>query len=590
MDINVYFGQNDSENSPADLRLCNGRCFNEKIKDFYTGCIEGELKRIQPDIKKWDEFLFKYINLDLPIYWIRKYESSGDKFNNKNNNRRSCLTLVVDNNTNTVKFAYAFVSNYDAQELYNMIRNGVDAPNEKDFLEMLQKGEYQFHYQEDGKDCQDNLVSYFDKRGNIKGGVLNLQNWYLAHINGVNDIPYENKYHLSNAQINELFFPKGHVNDWVQVPLEDFENFEFNRNKTNTNLDRRVRIIDINDIYKDFRQLEPDAPNDEIDDLYKNLLKAHFLRFVHPINYFLVPSKKCEVNYIFGRKNVSIGEYGHLIEYIKNKRKNIFSNSIIKKAEDNMMLPTVGISKMDYGSEKIYISYGNAYIDYSFLNDEQKVQAPAGYNTLEDFIKKVNSGNGNQYNLIIYYSVSNKEYQIAYSPKKQISQLGIKSKIVIDIKKNLGRNIDMRLLDYIRIDIDNSKTSSNSGSPKKSKNSKNNTNCSKQRKYGSKDHTIYQLDGVTIGKKTKLPAEIIKKAIKDHKISDYKELVNTFIDVGMKKSNFKESGKIKDNSRWISYDCFDLNGVKFAVTNQWTKDKIRGFIERSKKVFNYDIK
>lgn len=439
--INDYFEKTDSQNSHSTLKLRNGRYFNEKIKDFYTECIEGELKRIESYIAKWDEFLFNYVNLDLPIYWIRKYESSGDKFNKKNNNRRSCLTLVVDNNTNTVKFAYAFVSNYDAQELYNMIRNGVDAPNEKDFLEMLQKGEYQFHYQEDGKDCQDNLVSYFEKRGNIKGGVLNLQNWYLAHINGVNDIPYENEYHLSNAQINELFFPKGLVSDWKQVSLlNNFTNFKFNRNKTNTNLDRRVRIIDINDIYENFRKLEPNATNAEIDELYKKLLKAHFLRFVHPINYFLVPSKKCEVNNIFGRKNVSIGEYGHLIEYIKNKRKNIFDNSLIKKAEESMLLQSNNDSKKSYGDEKIYISYGNAYIDYSFLNDEQKVQVPAGYNTLEDFIG-VNSGNGNQYNLIIYYSVSNKEYHIAYSPKKQISQLGIKSKIIDDIKKTLAETL-----------------------------------------------------------------------------------------------------------------------------------------------------
>lgn len=148
----------------------------------------------------------------------------------------------------------------------------------------------------------------------------------------------------------------------------------------------------------------------------------------------------------------------------------------------------------------------------------------------------------------------------------------------------------MRLLDYIRIDFDNSITSSNFGSPKKSKNSKNNTNCSKQRKYASKDHTIYQLDGVTIGKKTKLPAEIIKKAIKDQKISEYKKLVNIFINVGKKKCNFKELGKINDKSRWIFDDCFDLNGVKFAVTNQWTKEIIKGFIEKSKQVFNYDIK
>ena len=48
--INDYFKNTDSENSHTTLRLCNGRYFNEKIKDFYTECIEYELKRIEPYI------------------------------------------------------------------------------------------------------------------------------------------------------------------------------------------------------------------------------------------------------------------------------------------------------------------------------------------------------------------------------------------------------------------------------------------------------------------------------------------------------------------------------------------------------------
>lgn len=591
--INDYFKNTDSENSGPSLKLPYGPIFLEKIDDLYTKCIEVELRSIAPRIEKWNQFLFNYINLDLPIYWIRKYESCGDKFNNKNNNRRSCLTLVVDKINNTVKFAYAFISNYDAQELYNMIRNGVDAPNEKDFLGMLQKGEYQFHYQEDGKDCQDDLVSYFDKRGNIKGGVLNFQNWYLAHIYDVNGVEYSNKYGLSTAQINELFFPKGDVDDWKPVSkLKDYINFKFNQNKTNTDLDRKVRVVDINDIYTKFKKINSNATNSEIDNLYKKLLKAHFLRFVHPLNYFLVPSKKCEVNCVFGRKYVSIGEYGHLIEYIINKRKNIFNKSLINIVEGNMMLPRTNIdrTKKDYGSDIIYISYGTKFIDYSFLSDGQKVQVPAGYNSLEDFIDDENSSKQNQHNLAIYYSVNNKQYQIDYSPKNKITQSGIKGKIADDMRRNHISNNGISQLDYIRVDLNNNNTSMNLCSLKKAKNSKKNTNCYKQQKYAPKDHTIYQLNGIIVGQKTKLAAEIIKKAIKDHEISDYKDLVNIFINVGKKKSNFKEIGEISDMSRWIRDNCFDLNGVKFAVTNQWTKETIGEFIKKAKQVFNYDIK
>ena len=112
MNINEYFSNTASANAKLSSSLPQGPLYSNTIKNFYEDLIGPRLDEIDANIlKEWNEMLERYINLKTPIYWIRKYESGPkNPINNKQDNRRGALTLVVDNDN--IKIAYAFISNF----------------------------------------------------------------------------------------------------------------------------------------------------------------------------------------------------------------------------------------------------------------------------------------------------------------------------------------------------------------------------------------------------------------------------------------------------------------------------------------------
>ena len=364
MKISEYFNNTDAINMRHSSSLPQGPFYSRTIKDFYDDLVGPQLNQIHPTtLKEWAEMLERYINLPVPIYWIRKYESgSNNANNNKQDNRRGALTLVVDK-SNQLRFAYAFISNYDAQELYNMIRTGITPPTEKEFLQMMFNGSYQLHYDPNGGDCQDDEVAYYEHRGNVRSGVLNAQGWYLAHIVDVNDITYQNDYALTNQDIEAIFLSRGQVAEWKDVSALPMSiQAHLSTSKISNGLSRRVRIINISDIYTNFnKKVSGSVDESDIDKLFKQILQASFYRFVHPCNYFLVPARKNECDFIYGRKQISIGEYKPLVEYVKNQIREKFKGEIdFAEFDKKLMLPHSITSKKS-GSVDIHVCYGRKY-------------------------------------------------------------------------------------------------------------------------------------------------------------------------------------------------------------------------------------
>ena len=77
--------------------------------------------------------------------------------------------------------------------------------------------------------------------------MLNTQNWYLAHIYDVNGIEYQNKYGLSKNELDDMFFPKGDIKDWVKIANQKTYIKRFLNGATGsivtTGIDRHVRIL-----------------------------------------------------------------------------------------------------------------------------------------------------------------------------------------------------------------------------------------------------------------------------------------------------------------------------------------------------------
>ena len=265
-----------------DLDLFKGSA--DTIEDFYINCIKKTMLDYKY-IMKWHKMLLEYVNRDDAIYWIRKFESGEKNELGRWNTRRATITKFLDG------FTYVFVSNYDVHEIFNMIYKKIEVPTAAEFAKIMKNRKIPLHYDNGNtKSCEEADIAAFPHIGNVRCGLLTQKGWYLAHIHGIN----QEKYIKSNGEVVtkseiEYIFPRGNIKDWNNKDGYFIRNLNYTLN------------------------------NDE-----KEIVKAHFLRFIDPLNYFIVPGKKYEQHNIrFSNKN-GIGEYNKLIIYMQNQYLKIF--------------------------------------------------------------------------------------------------------------------------------------------------------------------------------------------------------------------------------------------------------------------------
>ena len=274
---------------PIDLEDGSAQNFDE----FYEKCIEQHIKLIENNALKWHEMLLKYVERDDATFWIRRYESSSQSKKRLNNGRwpirRACKTEYDD-------FSYVFVSNYDAHEIFNMIRF-VDEPNDEEFALLMKEHRFPLHY-DSGTSSDESMIASYPLVGSTRGGALTVKHWYLAHILGVNN----SEEYDCDVNFNELC-PRGDISEWKQQG--DF-------------------VV---------RKIDEKFPGD------KNVIVAHFLRFIDPLNYYVVPGKSFQDNHNYKFKNNQIGEYTVLNDYMAAKyievygeeKMNIFRKKVLAK-------------------------------------------------------------------------------------------------------------------------------------------------------------------------------------------------------------------------------------------------------------------
>lgn len=440
MNILEYFDKCKGQ-SKYDRPLNCDIAYKKTIGDFYNDFIKPHLEKIFKEKKynliKWCNVLEEYSNKDLPIYWIRKFERGSG--NDVNDNRRGGTTFLVDDNNKLVA-AYVYISNFDAQELYNMILNvdDIDESN-NDFLTLMLNGEYKFHYDNGVNSVESQIKSYDCLIHAANRGVFNRANLYLAHITDVNG-----KYVSSIDYV----FERGTVNEWEEISkYSGYYNFGdvFKNDQT-----KKVRVLHCN---KDIGEL-------------KKYFKAHFFRFIHPFNYYLVPGTSCEINAIIGKeKNKSIGEYVTLTDYVRYRMYCDFIvndkdlSSLYTNFEKNIQIEDKDkISKSYLNKKSVYDKYSKEEIHIVFgkkIGDEwKKIDLLGKYIDNIDELREIYNNYDKSNNHLVFYKEDKnvKEVVKKYSPDKppsstyldfldKILRIGeIKTEDTKKIKVKLGDN------------------------------------------------------------------------------------------------------------------------------------------------------
>lgn len=290
MTIKEYFS-NYTTICKEHFLLPKGAC--SSIDGFFNACISPCL--LDKDyVLKWHGMLMQYAGRDDSILWIRYYES-GSKVNGRYNNRRSALTQFSDG------FSYVFVSNFDVHEIWNMVRLHVE-PDIDLFVEMMKNHTYPFHYGS-GKSCEEYDIHAYPNIGTAKAGILTCSHRYLAHIYGVNSDFFSSDGQRIGVDVEHIF-PRGKLSDWSRPTPNSIM----------------------------ARQLNYSLSQNE-----KNLVKAHFLRFVDPLNYYAVPGQSYEKNNI-GKK---IGEYSYLNYYMQQKYKTLYGVAAMTQFCEKAMIPSM---------------------------------------------------------------------------------------------------------------------------------------------------------------------------------------------------------------------------------------------------------
>jgi len=243
------------------------------VADFYDEFLVKSGRLPEKDVVlEWHKVLTKYASdPESKIFLVRKYECT--KENGEWNNRRGAVIRFADG------FEIVYASNFLAHEIYLMACYGV-VPTYEEFKELIEKRELPITC----GTAVERLISLYPSANKTCG-------CYLAHIMSVNGLYIRengNCLEISSDETSNMY-PLGTPENWVSSPDK------------------------INHI--------PYSLNDE----EKELVKAHFLRFLDPMNHYVTPeTKHCVHTLADWPKRKNIGEYPYLTHYVTEQYKSRF--------------------------------------------------------------------------------------------------------------------------------------------------------------------------------------------------------------------------------------------------------------------------
>ena len=272
------------------------------VGDFYNDFLTKGRRLPQKNvIEEWHKLLLWYIDQpDVPLL-VRKYE--GGKQNSEWDNRRGAVIQFDDG------FEIVYASNFLAHDIFLMAYHGF-VPSKDDF--MLSIKNRKLHITS-GTKVEKEIRLYPSAN---KG----LSYCYLAHIMDVNGkyLREDGSYKKLSKAETEWVFPRGTASNWSSSPDKIWH------------------------IPRNLSKYE------------QELVKAHCLRFLDPMNYYLTPLTKHCTHILPGFKK-NIGEFSCLTYYVQQQYRSIFKgdyDALIKRGKFLEQKP-----KGYTGCEKIDLKY-----------------------------------------------------------------------------------------------------------------------------------------------------------------------------------------------------------------------------------------
>lgn len=256
------------------MRLADGKACD--IEEFWNNFIEPNLP-CEEAVIGWHSILLKYIK-DNPTFSLRVFGSYVNKQNDPTMLRRGFV------NTCNQNFKTVYADNFFTSYFFSMAYDNY-VPDYEEFKKMMDSRKFPAGYMSTRE--EDKYRGF--QRG--KDPKIQFKGYKIAHIYDAGrnfDFAYEMN---TVGKFCKLYFPRGEYDDWNGLTTDRYGTYHC----------RDVKI-----------------ENQDKQKVY-DFLVAHFLRTVHPINYFLVPKQGLISFYDNGVLKDEIGEYEPLIQFVEKK-------------------------------------------------------------------------------------------------------------------------------------------------------------------------------------------------------------------------------------------------------------------------------
>jgi hypothetical protein len=323
-----------SINSRKIQGYINGQSKN--IHSFWDEFIAPSLPS-KTCVLDWNKLLMDYVNEQDAVYAVRAFSNwnvSDVETEKDDELRRGFFTTF-----NNEKFSYFVTDNFFVAYFQKMVKDDY-CPNLKEFKEMIINLKFPARF---GRSCLLERVKAAYKIDAIDPGISKA-GYKIAHIIDVGTKYLVDGKSKSITELSEQYgFSRGKYSDW------NLEN----------HLNKKVYI----------RRSQAQIQTREI-------MKAHFLRFVNPFNYFLSPKAKYKNkvynhfnNNLTHRMDYDIAEYEPLLDFVHTKFVEIYGEPY-KEYLKQLLLPN-DYFKESNGNEVIDIRYGNPiFVENSAIQED----------------------------------------------------------------------------------------------------------------------------------------------------------------------------------------------------------------------------